>query len=94
MEFCENDTYDKSNLDTLPLSEKNIPLTLIPNDRTPIPLKKKIYILQFNLGTFSNIKNTSKNKQTFFLSLSSNFPKSLLKTREKLGHFTFKMWFL
>lgn len=41
MELCENDTYDKSNLDTLPLSEKNIPLTLSPNDRTPIPLKKK-----------------------------------------------------
>lgn len=25
MELCENDTYDKSNLDTLPLSEKKYP---------------------------------------------------------------------
>lgn len=57
MELGENDTYDKSNLDTLPLSEKKYtPTTIFPKDRTPIPLKKKI--LQFNLSTSSKYNGT------------------------------------
>lgn len=49
----------------------------------PFPWEKK-YILQFNLRTFSNIKNTSKNNHTFFYLSLPIFPKVYSKLERSL----------